>query len=280
MLPFRADLHSHTHYSDGSSLPSELIDLAVAANLQGLSITDHDTLAAYPEALPLAKQHGIKLLSGIELSAYYETTTVHILGYGFDLKNKALIQMCEQLAEARREANLLVLEKLKRHRFIISETELMETFPNRTIGRPHIAKLMVQKGYVPTVKAAFTYYLGDKGRCARGPIKVLGSCEAIDLIHQAGGLAVLAHPHHFKNKKLIHKLLAQSSSFDGLETYYGLMPLHLEKPIMDIAILHNLMMTGGSDFHGTMTPHLRLGCSFTPETTFEPLYQLYLRNNI
>lgn len=279
MLPFRADLHSHTHYSDGSSLPQELVQLAVEANLQGLSITDHDTLAAYPEALPIAQAQGLKLLSGIELSAYYESTSVHILGYGFDLKNAQLLKMCETLAQARIESNRIILEKLKRQRFDICEEELIQTFPNRTIGRPHIAKLMVKKGYVPNIKTAFSYYLGDKGRCARGPIKVLSICDTIDLIHQAGGVAVLAHPHRFKNKKLVHKLLTQTSSFDGIETYYGLMPLHLEKPIIEIAELYKLFMTGGSDFHGEMTPHLRLGCSFTPQATFEHLYHLHLKNN-
>ncbi len=279
MINFRADLHSHTYCSDGSLSPQALVELAVASNLQALSITDHDTVAAYAQALPLAEKLGLKLLSGIELSAYYESTTVHILGYGFDLNNIQLLDFCKRLTQARTEGNHIILEKLKRHRFNISEQELSEAFPNRVLGRPHIAQLMVRKGYISSVKAAFTQYLGDKGRCTRPPLKVLSIPDAVSLIHQAGGIAVLAHPHLFKNKKLAHKILDTSNNFDGIETYYGLMPIHLEQPIMDLAKQYNLIMTGGSDFHGDLTPHLKLGCSFTCEATFEPLYTLYKKNN-
>jgi predicted metal-dependent phosphoesterase TrpH len=256
-----------------------LLQLASEANLQGISITDHDTIAAYANALPIACKLNLKLLPGIELTAYHESHTIHILGYGFDLTNTKLLQTCEALFEARLNSNRLILEKLKRYRFDISEEELKQQFPNRVIGRPHIAKIMVQKGYVQNIKAAFTDYLGDKSRCARGPIRILSVSEAINLIHQAGGMAVLAHPHLFKNKKFVHKLLTQSSSFDGIETFYGLMPPEIEKPIADLATQHNLFMTGGSDFHGEAKPHIRLGCSFTPEDTFEKLYQLSRLNN-
>lgn len=274
MISFRADLHTHTHCSDGSLTPEALIQLAVDSKLQALSITDHDTIAAYASALPLAQKLGLKLLSGIELSAYYDTTSIHILGYGFDLNNVKLLDVCERLAQARKEGNRMILEKLKRHRFIISEQELMDTFPNRVIGRPHIAHLMVCKGYVNNIKAAFSHYLGDKGRCSRPPLTVLCVPDAVRLIQQAGGVAVLAHPHRLKNKKLIYKLLDKSNNFDGIETYYGLMPTHLEKPIIDLAIQYNLIMTGGSDFHGDLSPHLKLGCSFTCEATFQKLYEL------
>lgn len=280
MIDFRADLHTHTYCSDGSLAPEALVQLAVDSNLQALSITDHDTVAAYPRALPFAQKLGIKLLSGIELSAYYETTSIHILGYGFDLNNTKLLDFCERLTQARTEGNRLILEKLKRHRFNICEQELMDAFPNRVIGRPHIAQLMVRKGYINSVKAAFSQYLGDQGRCSRPPLKILSIQDAVALIQQAGGIAVLAHPHRFKNKKLAHKILDRANNFDGIETYYGLMPMHLEKPIIDLAKEYNLIMTGGSDFHGDLTPHLKLGCSFTCEATFEKLYKLNNLNNL
>lgn len=279
MLNFRADLHSHTYFSDGSSSPEALLRLAKDSNLQGLSITDHDNVEAYEEALPIAKELDIKLLPGIELSAYHGKHSIHILGYGFDLKNEALLSTCHELAEARTAGNRLVLDKLKRHGFNISEEELTQTFTHRTLGRPHIAQLMVQKGYVPNVKAAFSDYLGDKAPCARGALKVLSVADTISLIHQAGGLAVLAHPYHLKHKKLIHTLLNLDCKFDGIETFYGLMPPHLEKPVVEFALFHKLIMTGGSDFHGDMTPHLRLGCSFTPEETFNKFYSLAKLNN-
>ena len=275
---FRADLHSHTHCSDGSLTPEALVHLAVAANLQGLSITDHDTVAAYKSALPLAHELGLKLLSGIELSAYHESNSIHILGYGFDLQNTQLLDFCERLAQARIERNRLILEKLARCRFIISENELNTAYPNRIIGRPHIAEIMVKKGYVKDLKAAFLHYLGDKGRC-KTTLQLLSVDEAIVLIHQAGGMAVLAHPHRMKNQKLVKKLLNGTEKFDGIETYYGLMPPHLEKPIIELAQTHNLIMTGGSDFHGAFTPHLRLGCSFSTKPVFEQFYELFTQNN-
>lgn len=306
MHNFRADLHTHTYYSDGSLSPEALIQKALEASVQALSITDHDSVAAYHQAIPFAQKNNIPLLAGIELSAYYKNHSVHILGYGFNLNNTLLLDTCAHIKTARLERNRIILNKLKQCRIIIEEAELEHTFPQRTIGRPHIAQMMVQKGYVQNIKAAFTHYLGTKGRCASPPLKVLTIPEALHVIQQAGGIAVLAHPHVFKNKKLIHQLLTQPNEqsntaitktatlfdspqfdgprfdgprFDGIEAYYSLSPPHMERPIIDIAKTYNLIITGGSDFHGDITPHVKLGCSFSCETTFNMLYARHIANN-
>jgi len=293
---FRADLHTHSYYSDGSLSPEALIEKAIEASLQALSITDHDTVAAYDRALPFAKQNNITLLAGIELSAYYKKHSVHILGYGFKLNHPALLQACEAIKNARLERNRIILDKLKQCHIIIEEAELESTFPYRTIGRPHIAQLMIQKGYVRNFKSAFFQYLGDSARCASPPLKVLNVPDAVHLIHEAGGLAVLAHPHVFKTKKLVNELLNKTTfaqtrfdgsfesvkafdGFDGIEAYYSLSSPHAAQPMLDLAKTYSLITTGGSDFHGILNSQIPLGCSFSCETTFNKLYALHLTNN-
>jgi 3',5'-nucleoside bisphosphate phosphatase len=269
MSDFRADLHCHTVCSDGTDEPRALLQLAKQAGLQGLSITDHDTLDAYtPELFTDAEALGIRLLPGIEISSEQDDDSVHILGYGYDLADAGLKEFLVQMQKRRGERNRAILQKLAQRKMPISEEELKAFAIHRTIGRPHIAHLMVKKGYVATIREAFERYLRDGALCYSPGIKYQPR-EVIDRIHKAKGKAILAHPHFFKKGSFLRKLL--DLPFDGIECYYGNLAKELELPWLKIAKERGLIATGGSDYHGHLKPHIPLGCSWVSQHTFELL---------
>ncbi|MDE3045217.1 MAG: PHP domain-containing protein [Verrucomicrobiota bacterium] len=273
MNEFRADLHTHTYCSDGSDAPEALLRKAKAAGLQGLSITDHDTIDAYSPALfSLASELGIRLLPGVELSSEFNDTSVHILGYGIDIEDASLREFLRTMILRRTERNRNILEKLKKRGLVIDEKELEEVarkaFSNRTIGRPHIAEMMVRKGYVRTHQEAFEKYLQEGALCYAPGIKYTPS-EVVDEIHRAGGKAVLAHPHFIQRGALLKHLL--SLPFQGIECHYGNFHREQEKPWLAIAKEKGWIATGGSDYHGEGRIHISLGCSWVSEATFNAL---------
>lgn len=266
---FRADLHCHTNCSDGSDAPLKLLRLAKQMDLQGLSVTDHDTTDAYTkEFLAEAKNLEIEILPGIEISSEMEDASVHILGYGYDLDDLGLKQFLVLMQERRRERNRAILKKLNERKMVISEEELKAFATQRTIGRPHIAQIMVNKGYVSTVRDAFELYLKEGGVCYAAGIKY-NPKEVIDQIHKAKGRAVLAHPHFIKKGAFLRKLL--DLPFDGIECYYSRLDKALEKPWLKLAKDRGLIATGGSDYHGDFKPYISLGCSWVGEHTFRLL---------
>jgi predicted metal-dependent phosphoesterase TrpH len=243
--------------------------LAKQAGLQGLSITDHDSMDAYtPELFADAKELGIRLLTGIEISSEQDHIPVHILGYGYSLEDANLKEFLIGMQKRRGERNRAILEKLARQKMPISEEELKEFATERTIGRPHIAQIMVKKGYVQTIRDAFERYLREGGLCYAPGIKYSPK-EVIEQIRSAGGKAVLAHPHFYKRGSFLRKLL--SLPFDGIECYYAKLAKALELPWVNTAREKGLIATGGSDYHGALKPHITLGCSWVNEHTFKKL---------
>lgn len=275
MNPFRADLHCHTTCSDGSLAPIELVHLAKQSGLSGLSITDHDTIEAYATAAPVCRELGIQLLTGVEFSTSHQGTSVHVLGYGFQIDHPAVQSLCAKHSKRRYNRNLAILQLLSKYDMPISEEELAEASGagsddsiSHTIGRPHIALAMVKKGYVDSVQDAFKKYLAEGKTCfAQGAAYSVE--ETIDVIHQAKGLAVIAHPHLLKNNELLRQLLEMK--FDGIECYYGNFPPKDHKRWLKIAAKKGWLITGGSDFHGAIKPHVPLGCSWIDENLFQAL---------
>ncbi len=268
--PFKADLHTHTTCSDGSFTPKELIDLACKENLQGLSITDHDTIDAYAEAIPYAKQKGILLAPGVEFSCEHKRKSVHILGYDFSLENANFKAYCLRQQHKRVIRNKGILDRLRRLRIIIEESDLRKIHDNPlTIGRPHIAEAMILKGYVRSIQEAFQSYLGDQGCCfVQGePFPVQ---EGISIIHEAGGKAFIAHPNLYTNHQFVEEIL--SLGFDGIECYYGRFSYGKEKKWLDIAKKRDLLISGGSDFHGSAKPQVFLGCSYVEKEAFASIF--------
>jgi 3',5'-nucleoside bisphosphate phosphatase len=273
-MDFRADLHIHSYYSDGNLSPEEILLLAKKISLSGLSITDHDTIEAYNDELfDLAKKLELKLITGVEISSELDGENVHILGYNFDRNNVEFRQFLNEVQKKRTLRNSEIIKKLNQKKIEISEEELYafaqkKNIAQTIIGRVHIAYLMFEKGYVNSIQKAFDDYIQDEGPCFVKGFK-FSPDQIITQIHQAKGKAVLAHPNLLKSKKVIDKIL--KFSFDGIEVYYGKLFVGYEKRWLDVAKKNNLLITGGSDFHGDIRPYVTLGCSWVDEETFKKL---------
>lgn len=273
---FRADLHTHTNCSDGTYAPSDLLELAKKIGMQGIAITDHDTIDAYtPELFTLVDTLGVKLLPGVEISSILHHKTVHILAYGKNVLSEEFSNFLEKIQSNRKERNEEIIRSLQKLGFDIDMKSLQafvdkqEIYKGKIIGRPHIAGLLLDKGYVKTVKEAFDLYLADTGKCFSEKMKFHPK-QVIDMIHKVKAFAVLAHPHLIYNKIVVKELL--SLPFDGIECFYGRLLPYVEKKWLDIAGKNKWIATGGSDFHGDTKPHISLGCSWTNFEDFSKLY--------
>lgn len=280
--PFRADLHCHTTCSDGSLSPVEVVRLAYEKGLSGLSITDHDSIEAYQTAVPFAQELGITLLSGTELSTIHRNCSVHILAYGFALDSPIIQGFCADYNQRRLDRNRAILDLLTKHKMPLTEDEAYSmttsglTRQRQTLGRPHIALAMVKKGYVKTIKEAFERFIGEGRPCyVRG--NYLCAEEALNLIHQANAYAIIAHPQLISKGAIARDLLEMN--FDGLEGYYGRLPLDQEEKWVRTGLRKGWLVTGGSDFHGEIKPIIPLGCSWVGKETFDILYKRFEENS-
>ncbi|MBO8161184.1 MAG: PHP domain-containing protein [Thermosipho sp. (in: Bacteria)] len=254
----KIDLHVHSTGSDGTYTPKEIINLSLEQNIDIISITDHDTLDGIKELSEIPIE--VVLIPGVEISAEFPST-LHILGYGIDINNKTLNKTLKELQEYRKERNKKMLEKFEEFGFHITLEELLVEAKGELIGRPHFASLMVKKGYVNTYQEAFDKYL-KKGAPLYMDKKRLDPKKAIELIHEAGGIAVMAHPYQTKLsgvelENLVKKL--KSYGLDGIEVYYS---QHTEKMVNEynyLAKKFELIKTAGSDFHGKNKPDILLG---------------------
>lgn len=267
---FKADLHIHSTYSDGSLSPEELFIAAKEIGLSAISITDHDTVAAYAEALLLADKYGMKIISGIEFSSILEGESVHILGYSFSLNNKDLLGLCAQHRNRRIERNFKILDNLEKMGIVLDRHSF--TIGEKTWGRPHIAQALIEKGIVSSIQEAFDLYLAE-GRKAYDPGIPISAKETIEIIHKARGFAIIAHPHLIKKRRTINRLL--QLDFDGLEGYYARLSSDQERKWLTLARQKNWLITGGSDYHGSVKPYSQLGSSWVNEETFQLLYERF-----
>ncbi|MBJ7449962.1 MAG: PHP domain-containing protein [Parachlamydiales bacterium] len=274
---FRADMHCHTTCSDGTFTPQELLKHAHDRSLQGLSITDHDTVESYLEALPIAESLGIQLVSGVEFSTMHQGVSVHVLAYGFSTENPLILNFCEKHAKRRIERNRAILDRIyKYHSVRITEDDLIQGNKNKgTFGRPHIAQAMVQRGLAISIQDAFHRFLGE-GHCCFEPGDTVDVEQTLECIHAANGKAVIAHPHLINNHSIVNQLTEMP--FDGIEVYYARFTEVQVKRWKKLAEKKGWFMTGGSDFHGSVKPHNPLGASWAPESTFEFLLKHYQTN--
>jgi len=278
MIPdFRADLHCHSTYSDGTLTPQQIITLAVEKKLNGLSITDHDTIDAYQEALPAAQEQGIALISGAEFSAVHKQQSIHVLAYSFDLQSPPLKDFCLRHIQRRQNRNQAILNRLRAHQMPLELEDLTyeHSAANHTIGRPHIAMALVKKGYVATLQEAFQRWIGEDKPCYV-PGEPFSLEETLTVIHEAKGLAVIAHPHLIQNVGIVRELL--DFPFDGIEGYYGRFQPAEHQRWLKIGARKGWLITGGSDFHGDIKPQITLGSSWIGQDTFSLLYQHFQAN--
>lgn len=259
------DLHTHSQASDGSLSPESLVQHAKECGLLGLCITDHDTIAAYATAIPAARAAGLKLGVGVEFSCLFGGHDVHLLGYDFDLHSTDIQALCLRHQNRRSNRNLAMLEKLRLHQIDISLEGC-----SGSVGRPHMAYIMMQKGYVGSIKEAFNRYLGEGKSCyVRG--ESVSVEETIDVIHKAGGKAFIAHPHLLMPSFPVEELLQHA--FDGIECWYAKMSYKSAERWVAVALSKNWLMSGGSDFHGSIKPELSLGCRGVEEAVFDRIFE-------
>lgn len=246
------DLHIHSHFSDGTASPAALIDLAVKSGVRGLSLTDHDTVEGVGEFLAYGRQFDLEVFSGLEISALHREFSLHILGYGFDHHNYELRRWLERLQEGRNKRNREIIDKLKIMGHDINFEELAQISPNGQTGRPHIAKLLKKRGIVQTTEDAFSQFI-RKGGPAFAERFAYSATESIDMIHQAGGIAVLAHPVFLEQQtNALSLVIAElvERGLDGIEIFYPTHSPTLQKKLRTLALKYHLVVTGGSDYHG------------------------------
>jgi predicted metal-dependent phosphoesterase TrpH len=247
------DLHTHSIYSDGTNTPTELVTMAAANNLKGFALTDHDTTEGVAEALRAGEQHGLEVITGLEISAVHRKFSLHILGYGIDPQHPDLLHWLDRVQQGRITRNAKILAKLGGMGIDISQDELERLSSRGQAGRPHIARLLVDKGIVPTMGQAFSHYLG-RNKPAWQSRFAYTAAESIAIIHRAGGLAVLAHPGQLDpGMKIQSRIIAELAErgLDGLEIHYPSHGRKMVRRLEGLARKYNLIATGGSDFHGS-----------------------------
>ncbi len=254
----KLDLHTHSTASDGTLTPQELVYEAARKGLQYLALTDHDTIDGLHTLTDIPHRFGF--INGVEISAEFPNT-LHILGYGFDPDNKQLNDTLRELQEFRLNRNKKMLENMKKLGFDISLEELEKEAGGELIGRPHFANLFAKKGFVHSYQEAFDKYL-DKGKPLYMNKKRLQPKKAIELIINAGGIPVIAHPYQTKlDDNKLEKLVAELKDFGlmGIEVFYSKHTSEQECLYKYLAQKYGLLVTAGSDFHGATKKDIQLG---------------------
>lgn len=279
------DLHIHTTASDGTTPPHKILSLAQELNLGAIAITDHDTLDGVKEALRSGIPPSLDFLTGIEISAtppppFRCPGSFHILGYGIRPDDPLLNQILFQLQDGRRNRNPRIIERLNSLGMDLSLEEVRQLAGDGLLGRPHIARLMVKKGFASSIDDAFDRYLG-KGKPGYVDKFRIDTSQAISLITGAGGLPVLAHPYLLKlaNEKETEDLLIlmKSMGLRGVEVFYPDHSKDYTAWLLSLAQKLDLLITGGTDYHGSLKPEILLGSGrgdfFVPFELYQKLQQ-------
>lgn len=264
-----ADLHIHTTYSDSTLSPRQVVEDAIRAGLDCIAVTDHDVIDGITPVREEAHVYGLEVISGIELSSQMNGTEVHVLGYCMDITNSHLLERLHQMQDARVERMKKMMAKLAALGVQNVTFEEAAAFSEtKALGRPHLAMILKEKGIVPTVKEAFDRYLAE-GAPAYVPKLEQTPHEAIRLIRDAGGIAVLAHPMLTRVNKWIPDFIRDG--LGGLEVYYPNTREDVMRFYEDMAKKHGLVVTGGSDAHGESKKHTFIGKVRIPYNLVEDL---------
>lgn len=256
------DLHTHTTASDGSYAPAELVRMAAEAGLAAVAITDHDTVAGNAEALEAGPSCDVEVVPGVEISVNHGGPSYHVLGYFVDYEHEPLLSSLESIRRFRDERNEKIVAKLNELGMRVTLEEIQAEARGESVGRPHVAAVLLRKGYVADNQEAFDRYLA-KGRPAYIDRDRLSAAGGIDLIRGAGGVAVFAHPGIYKwdDPEDLRRTVAEFAEMGmvGLEAYYSEYAPEDERRILALADEFGLVVTGGTDFHGAAKPEFELG---------------------
>ena len=270
----KIDLHVHTNASDGKYAPAELVKLAARNGLGLLAITDHDTVSGISSALEAARAYpDLKIIPGVEISSHAPGSEVHVLGYFVDRDNPEFLKQLAALGDSRQDRAKAIVEKLHGLGLDISLERVQQIAGDGSIGRPHIAQALMEKGYVTSFQDVFTRYLGQGCPAYVERIKLTPD-EAVELIIQSGGLPVLAHPSTINNAESVIARLA-GKGLVGLESYYKDYTDDQRRDMVNLAHRYKLIPTGGSDFHGIdETTEVMLGEARVPRECGQNLVRL------
>ncbi|MCL5960919.1 MAG: PHP domain-containing protein [Chloroflexi bacterium] len=284
-LTSKIDLHTHTTASDGALEPEELVALAVERGLDTIAICDHDTTEALERALMAAGKTRLVVIPGVEISTDIPRAEVHILGYLIDFGNQNLQETLARMRNSRADRALRMVEKLAALGMSVRWERVLDIAGSGAIGRPHIAQALVEKGYVSSPSEAFQKYIGRNGPAYAERPKMTPE-QAVELISEAEGIPVLAHPitaagptkqmgEDLNLENLLPRL--EKAGLAGLEVYYPNYSPELIEALLKLAQRNHLLATGGSDFHGWGVLPTELGQVEVPREALDSLYAEYQR---
>ncbi len=273
----KIDLHMHSNASDGAFSPDELLQIATDNSLDLFAITDHDTISGYLSVRNKANAIGMRLISGVELSTLWAGIGVHIVGLNFDPNHSAMIALLQHQTDVRKNRTDKILQKLAKIGFDLNLSELLLSVGEGVVGRPHIAQSMVDKGYVKNTNQAFKKYLGAGkiGDIKNGWVSL---SEGVKAIRESGGVAVIAHPNHYKLTR--SKLLRLVDDFisaggQGIEVISGKQHRDITEKIAAIATDKGLYASIGSDFHRPLSYGVEIGELPTLPESVQPIWRLF-----
>ncbi len=274
------DLHVHSNQSDGTYTPAQLVQYAAKKGLTAFALTDHDTTQGLDAAIASARQHFVTVIPGIEFSTVYEEKDIHILGLFIDYKAPVFLSALADFVASRERRNEKMCQKLREYAGMdIHYKKLLQAFPGAVITRAHYARYMLDHGYVGSMAEAFERFIGDRAPCFI-PREKVTPMQAVKLIRQAHGVPVLAHPplYHMSDARLegLVDTLADCG-LAGIEALYSTYTAGEEAHMKSLARQYGLLITGGSDFHGSNKPDIDLGTGrgslHVPDSILEDLHK-------
>lgn len=260
------DLHIHTTKSDGTYTPLEIVRMAAEKNLRAIAITDHDSIDGYYTARPEADARGIELIPGVEMSCEEEGKDIHLLGYFIDGTNKEFLDYLDTMRQHRKVRIYKMADKLKLMGIDLCADTLLNEIKGASPGRPHVAKKLLEQGMVKSIYEAFSRYIGENCPAYVKKFK-LSVKECITLIHNIGGIAVLAHPAVYLKDHLIDQFV--EDGLDGIEVYHSEHSIGDTNKYHEYAKHFGLIETGGSDFHGLSNDRREFGLLPIPYSLLE-----------
>jgi predicted metal-dependent phosphoesterase TrpH len=263
-----ADLHVHTHLSDGTFSPKEVVEYAKKVGLSCIAITDHDCVDGIEPARKIAGKLGLEIIPGVEMTAQEKGAEVHILGFYPDLKDKRFLKRLELICKSRVDRIYKMAEKLKKYNVRIDPEKVFKLSGPGSVGRLHVATILEDEGYVSSVQEAFKRYIGDKGPCYVGHFEMTAK-DVIAELKRVGAAVVFAHPHLMGGDALIRRFVKYG--LDGIEAYHSEQSQSVSKRYVALAEELGLLVTGGSDCHGLNKGEVLMGKVKVPYTLVEEL---------
>jgi predicted metal-dependent phosphoesterase TrpH len=266
-----ADLHTHTYHSDGTRSPKEVIDVARSHGLAIVAISDHDNIAAYFEIKSHADEQGVTLVPAIELSCAYDGVDVHLLAYAFDPHDEGLAERLHHFRDTRAQRGLRIVEKLRALGYDIRAERVEQLAAGGAMGRPHVARALVERGYVADVSEAFDRFLGT-GKPAFIDKERFQIEDAVALIHRCGGVLSIAHPTLYPNWETLTATVLDAG-VDAVEVFHPNVDEGPREKLRSLARFRGKFVTGGSDDHGTVKKVQTLGSIKVPESLIGPILE-------